>query len=153
MQSTPDAIERQIEIAADQERVYALVSRPGWWINNGAITDNLVTTDGAVSVVNHAKYGEFRIRTEAARPPSYVAFRWLGGDQANEELDAPGNLVEFWVEEGPGGVTLRVRESGFASLPVPEERRRENYDDNLAGWQIELDAARSHLEGANRPSA
>ena len=145
----PDSIERSIDITADAERVFALVSRPGWWINEGTVVENIVETVGDVSTVTHAKYGEFRIRTVESRPPRYVSFRWLGGDQANEELDAPGTLVEFWVEEKQaGGVTLRVLESGFSTLPVTEEQRRKNVEDNTKGWEEELAAARAFFEGA-----
>jgi len=143
-----DSIERHISIKADARRVYDLVSRPGWWINEGTITDNLVETVADVSTVTHAKYGSFRIRTVEERPPHYVAFRWLGGDQKNESLEAvPGTLVEFWIEESAGGgVTLRVLESGFSSLPVTEEQRRKNIEDNTEGWEQELAAAKTYVE-------
>ena len=147
--STPDSIERDIVIAADAQRVFDLVSRPGWWINEGAIVENVVETVGDVSTVTHAKYGEFRIRTVETHPPRYVSFRWLGGDRENESLDVPGTLVEFWVDDGPaGGVTLRVKESGFSTLPVSDEQRRRNIEDNTKGWVEELAAARTFVEGA-----
>jgi len=44
----PDSIERSIDISADAERVFALVSRPGWWINEGAVVENIVETVGDV---------------------------------------------------------------------------------------------------------
>lgn len=146
----PDSIDRQIVIEADAQKVYELVARPGWWINEGSITDNLTSTEGDVSTVTHPKYGSFRIRTVEARPPHYVSFRWLGGDQANEALEAvPGTLVEFWIEERPaGGVMLRVLESGFGALPVSEEQRRRNVADNTEGWELELAAAKAHIEAA-----
>ena len=144
----PDSIERSIDINASAERVYELAARPGWWINEGAVTDNLVSTEGDVSTVTHAKYGSFRIRTVEQDPPRYVSFRWLGGDQANEALESvPGTLVEFWVEQRAGGVTLRVKESGFSALPVSEEKRRANIEDNTSGWEEELRAAKTFVEG------
>ncbi len=149
MNSTPDRIERSIDIDADAHRVYELVARAGWWINDGAITDNIVSVDGDVTTVNHPKYGDFRIRTERAEPPRYVAFRWLGGDSAGEkETEAPTALVEFWVDDRPGGVTLKVRESGFIALYEDEDARRRNYDANVEGWTEELEAARRYIEGA-----
>ena len=146
----PDSIDRQIDIEADAQKVFELVSRPGWWINEGSISDNLVETVDDVSTVTHPKYGSFRIRTVEERPPHYVSFRWLGGDQANETLEAvPGTLVEFWIEErASGGVTLRVLESGFSSLPISEEQRRKNVADNTEGWELELAAAKAHSEAA-----
>ena len=148
--AVPDSIERSIDIAADAQRVFDLVSRPGWWINEGEVVENLIETVGDVATVTHAKYGRFRIRTVSSWPPRYVSFRWLGGDQANEALEyLPGTLVEFWVDEQPaGGVTLRVKESGFSDLPVSEEQRRKNVEDNTQGWEEELRAAKSFVEGA-----
>lgn len=147
MPEIPDSIERSIDIDASQERVYQLVSRPGWWINEGAVTDNQVVTDGDVSTVTHAKYGAFRIRTVEQDPPRYVSFRWLGGDRANEALEAvPGTLVEFRIEQRAGGVTLRVLESGFSALPVSDEARRKNVEANTTGWEQELEAARAFVE-------
>jgi hypothetical protein len=134
-------------VDADTERVNQLVARPGWWINEDTITDNLVATDGDISTVSHPEYGEFRIRTVAQEPPRYAAYRWLGGEPANEGLDVPGTLVEFRVEgRAGGGVTLRVVESGFSGLPGTEEDRRKNHEDNSSGWELELEAARSFLE-------
>ncbi len=150
MPQTPavaDAIERQIDIAASAERVYDLVSRPGWWINDGTVTDNIVVTEGDVSTVTHAQYGEFRIRTVDADPPRYVSFRWLGGEREQERAEAPGNLVEFFVTaNAAGGVTLRVVESGFTTLPGTDEERRKNYEANSVGWDQEMEAARTYVE-------
>src|SRR5690554_1659634 len=148
MQTTPDTIEKSIDISASAERVYELVSRPGWWINEGSITDNVISTEGDVSTVTHPKYGSFRIQSVEQDPPRYVSFRWLGGDT---ELEGAGGaqttLVEFWVEERPGGVSLRVKESGFQKLSPDEAVRKRNYDANLEGWDQELGAARSYVEG------
>lgn len=145
-----DSIDRRISIAATAEKVFHLVSRPGWWINDGTISDNRIETEGDVSTVTHEKYGSFRIRTVEKRRPNYVSFRWLGGDRQNEGLeDVPGTLVEFWVDEAAGGgVTLRVLESGFAGLPISEEQRLKNIADNTKGWEEELAAARAHAESA-----
>lgn len=148
MPVTPDTIERSIDITATQERVFELVAKPGWWINEGRIVDNPVTVDGDISTVTHAKYGTFRIRTVELKPHEYAAFRWLGGDpELESEAATPGNLVEFWVTPtAGGGVTLRVRESGFQSLSADEEVRRRNFEANTAGWIQELEAARVHVE-------
>lgn len=145
----PDSIERSVAIDADARRVYELVSRPGWWINEGTMSDNQIETVADVSTVTHHKYGSFRIKTVEERPPHYVSFRWLGGDQKNEALEAPGTLVEFWIEEDDGGgVTLRVLESGFSALPVSEEQRRRNIEENTKGWEQELTVAKTFAEAA-----
>ena len=88
-----DRIDRSIDIDASAERVWELVSRPGWWINEGAVDpepDLVLTGDDAV--LRHPSYGEFRLRVLESRPPSYVSYRWT-----NPDADA-GTLVEFWIE-------------------------------------------------------
>lgn len=83
--------------------------------------------------------------------PRYAAYRWLGG--ANDEEgqhratdESSRSLVEFWIEEQPGGgVLLRVVESGLAPLPGDPAARRATYEENVAGRKQELDAARAYL--------
>ncbi|MGH3095390.1 MAG: ATPase [Streptosporangiales bacterium] len=114
------------------------------------MTDDVLARDrierdiADLAVVHDGAHGEFRIRTVRTDPPRYVSFRW--------ELDASGEstpmhtLVEFFIDERPGGATLRVVESGFAGLDLPAEERRVRFEDNTSGWETELAAARTHLE-------
>jgi len=136
-----DRIDRSIDIAAPAERVWALVSRPGWWINEGEVDpepDLDVTDDHAV--LRHPAYGEFRLQVLASRPPSYVSYRWV-----NPDADA-GTLVEFWIEPREGGVTLRVAESGFSALGKAREEWLAHREGNVQGWTSELAAARTWVE-------
>jgi uncharacterized protein YndB with AHSA1/START domain len=136
-----DRIDRSIDIDASPDRVWALVTRPGWWINEGEVDpDPDVRVEGSITVLTHPRFGEFRLETVSSQPPSYVAFRWLEPDQA------AGTLVEFRIEPRAGGVTLSVAESGFSRLGRPREewlRRREGND---SGWQEELGAAKAYVE-------
>jgi uncharacterized protein YndB with AHSA1/START domain len=139
---TQDRIERTIEIDAPAERVWQLVSQPGWWINDGSIVDHKVERVGDLDIVHDLVHGEFKIRTERLDAPRYAAFRWIA-----QEPDQSGNvastLTEFWIDDRDGaGVTLRVAESGFASLDVSAEQRRKHLDENTEGWELELGAAR-----------
>lgn len=143
-----DRIDKSIEIDASAEKVFALVSRPGWWINDGAIDpEPELRQEGEVTVVTHARHGEFRLAAVACEPPSYVAFRWH--HRLPEDGRQRSTLVEFRIEprEG-GGVTLSVAESGFAGLQKPREEWLRDRSDNVEGWDTELAAARTHLEAA-----
>jgi uncharacterized protein YndB with AHSA1/START domain len=150
---TQDRIERRIDIDADAARVWELISRPGWWINDGTIIDHAVDHvaddtmgGGDVSVIHHETYGDFRIGTVTLDAPRHAAFRWLSGESDTESSPEGGStLVEFWVEDRAGGVTLRVVESGFASLNVSDEARRKNIDENTDGWEQELAAAKTWI--------
>jgi uncharacterized protein YndB with AHSA1/START domain len=138
-----DRIDRSIDIDASAERVWDLVTRPGWWINEGTVDpDPDIRVDGDTSVVTHPTYGEFRLVTVESRPTSYIAYRWL-------EADADGGtLVEFRIEPRDGGVTLSVAESGFSQLDKPREAWLQQREGNVAGWKSQLGAAKTYVEGA-----
>jgi uncharacterized protein YndB with AHSA1/START domain len=140
-----DRITRQIDIDAPAERVWQLVTRPGWYINDGAVEPEPdLRYDGEVAVVRHPSHGEFRFRTVELDEPRYAAFRWVGTPSRGESTAS--TLVEFWIEERDGGVTLRVTESGFSSLaddPADWLKEREGND---KGWLTELEAAKAFVE-------
>lgn len=144
-----DRIDRQIEIDASAERVWDLVSRPGWWINEQEVDpDPVLRQEGDLHVLVHEKYGEFRLQTLDADRPRYVAFRWI--DNVAPE---GGTTVEFWIDERPGGVTLRVAESGFTSLRKDREAIANQVRENTHGWEVELEAARRFVTAAAGGSA
>ena len=63
--------------------------------------------------------------------------------------DGTSTLVEFWLSELTGGATLvRVVESGFAALAVPDERREQAVADNTAGWEGQLEHLKARAEQA-----
>jgi uncharacterized protein YndB with AHSA1/START domain len=137
-----DRIDRSIEIDAPAERVWDLVTRPGWWINEGSVDpDPDIRVDGSTTVLTHPKYGVFRLQTVESRPPSYVSYRWLDGETGT------GTLVEFHIEPRDGGVTLSVAESGFSRLGKARPEWLEQRESNVAGWTDELSAAKAFVEG------
>lgn len=145
-----DSIRRQIDIDATAEKVWSLITRPGWYVNDGTVLDDPDTRvetadDGTeVAVVTHPTMGEFRFRTIELDEPRYAAFRWLGTPFRDA---TEGTLVEFRIEENPaGGVTLEVVESGFSTLsedPAVWLKEREGNDN---GWAQELEAAKTYVE-------
>ncbi|MEP6651130.1 MAG: SRPBCC domain-containing protein [Lapillicoccus sp.] len=138
---TTDRIERSIAIAATPERVWGIVSEPGWWINDGTIRPHRIDDAGdGLFIVHDEEHGAFRIRTEQLDPPRYAAFRWIG----REDEKGAGTLTEFWLEASEDGVTLRVVESGLDN--VPEDRREDYLRENSEGWEMELAAARDVAE-------
>ncbi|WP_218593433.1 SRPBCC domain-containing protein [Pseudonocardia oceani] len=127
-----DRIEREIRIDAPIERVFALVSEPGWWIEDGP--ERTVTREGDVTVVELPRHGRFPVVTVSADAPHHLAFRGGGPGQTAEE----GTLVEFHLTEDGGGTLLRVVESGFgAGADIAGDEQ---------GWEHELAAARGRAE-------
>ena len=145
----PDEIVHSVLIDASAEKVFAVIREPGWFINDGEYREHEVTTSGPVTRVVDPVHGSFQLAIEAHEPPNRVAFRWLGGG-LGEISDAPNNTVEFVID--PAGtaarnsVRLTVRERGFAKLGLDEAVRRRNYEENLHGWQQELELARRLAE-------
>jgi uncharacterized protein YndB with AHSA1/START domain len=138
-----DRIERSIDIDAPAERVWELISRPGWWINEGEIDpDPQLREEGDAVVLTHPRYGEFRLQTLRSEPPRRATYRWIDGD-----ADA-GTLVEFSIEDRAGaGVTLRVVESGFTSLGKDHDAVVRHVEGNTEGWESELALAQRFVSG------
>lgn len=140
-----DRIEREIAIAAPAARVWDLISEPGWYINDGAITADRVQGGDELNTVHDPVHGSFTFCTVALDEPRYAAFRWLAD---HDKPEGPSTLVEFWIEEqADDSVLLRVAESGFASLPGDAAERRKRYDGNAEGWTFEMGLAKQLLEG------
>jgi uncharacterized protein YndB with AHSA1/START domain len=142
-----DRIDQAIDIDASAEKVWDLVSRPGWWINDGTIdADPSLRREGDVTVVTHPQHGEFRLLTVEADRPSYISFRWLHA--ATDERPERSTLVEFRIVPLGRGVRLSVAESGFSGLSPERSVWLADRSGNVAGWDAELEAARTFVEGA-----
>ena len=81
----------------------------------------------------HAKCGEFRIETVERRRAAYLAYNWVEPD-----TNGAGSLVEFWIDARPGGVTLKVVESGLTRLGKSHEDLGNADEGNTEGWTLEL---------------
>ncbi|MEI7056472.1 ATPase [Nocardioides sp. CCNWLW239] len=145
-----DSINRRIDIAASAEKVWSLITRPGWYINDGTVLDNQVTRvetadDGTeITVVTDPTMGDFRFRTVELDEPRYAAFRWLGTPYRDI---TEGTLVEFWIKDNhAGGVTLEVLESGFSTLSEDPAVWLKEREGNDGGWAMELEAAKTYVE-------
>jgi uncharacterized protein YndB with AHSA1/START domain len=142
-----DRIDKTIDIDASVETVWDLVSRPGWWINDGTVeAEPDLRREGDVTVVTHAQHGEFRVLTVEADPPSYISFRWLHA--ATGERPERSTLVEFRIVPRGAGVRLSVAESGFSRLSPERSVWLSDRTGNVEGWDVELVAARTFVEGS-----
>jgi uncharacterized protein YndB with AHSA1/START domain len=139
-----DRIERSIDIDASAEKVWSLVQRPGWWINEHDVDpDPEIRREGEYDVVVHPTWGEFRLQTLERDEPRYISYHWV--DNVAPEA---GTTVEFWIQERAGGVTLRVVESGFSGLKKDRAAIDNQIKENTHGWEKELQAARRFVTGS-----
>ena len=140
-----DRIEREILIDAPIERVWALVSEPGWWVGDGDPSHRSVTQEGDLVVVDYPPYGRFPVLPISSDAPRYVSYR-RGEDPGQQLVEGTSTLVEFFLTEQGGGTLLRVVESGFTSLYPSADARATAVEDNVGGWEMQLDVAKRDAE-------
>lgn len=146
-EDVPDEIVRSIHINATAQRVWDIVSEPGWFINNGTSTPHEISEINGTFHIVDPNYGAFSVGVDALEPPHRAVFRWLGGLGGSLE-DFPNNTVEFTIQPDGDGVLLTVRESGFSRISDDAATRRTEYENNTEGWKVELDLARSLAESS-----
>jgi uncharacterized protein YndB with AHSA1/START domain len=140
-----DTIERTITITAPLERVWDLVTEPGWWVPSDAPV-SADRTAGSVVVRESEKWGRFPVEVVELRPMTYAAFRWSSAFPGGDLAPGRTTLIEFTVTPATDGVVVAVVESGFAALDAPEGLKNESFESNSGGWAAELDALRNRAE-------
>ncbi|NGY64490.1 polyketide cyclase [Lentzea sp. NEAU-D13] len=134
---TVDRIERETVIEAPLERVWRLVTEPGWWV---ASEPSGVAVEGETTLCENEQYGDFPVLVETVTPQTFVSYRWASAFGGQELTSDNTTLVEFTLTPEGSGTRLRVVESGFAALAGSEELRAKAHEDNSGGW-VEVLAA------------
>ncbi|MDN3351509.1 SRPBCC domain-containing protein [Actinomadura sp. DC4] len=142
---TPDRIEREISIDAPLDRVWGLVSEPGWWVGEGEDSGRQRRREGGLDVID-SRWGSFPVRVETVEPQTYVAYRWSSTAPGEVPSETNSTLVEFWLSERDGGTVVRVAESGFAALALTDEERESAFEGNTGGWAGQCDLLRTRAE-------
>jgi uncharacterized protein YndB with AHSA1/START domain len=140
-----DRIEQQVTIRASLDRVWDLVTRPGWWVPVD-VEEEVDRTPGHRTLRESVRYGRFVVEVVRLEAQTYAAFRWAS--EFPGENPAPGNstLVEFFVQPVGDAVSVTVVESGFASLDLSDEARASALKGNTSGWQEELASLKARAE-------
>lgn len=152
MKSSTDRIDKEIVLKAPRSRVWRALTDHrefGEWFRvhldqpfaAGRRTTGHITYPG----YEHLK---FEAQVERLEPETYFAFRWhpYAVDPKKDYSKEPATLVEFRLEDAPGGGTrLTVTESGFDR--IPKDRRDEAYRMNDRGWGIQMDNIKAHVGG------
>ncbi|MER5768370.1 SRPBCC family protein [Streptomyces sp. NPDC001985] len=150
---TADRIEKEITIAAPVQRVWAVLTEPehvGAWFGQGEPTP-VDLRPGGTMFLDHGEYGQFPTTIVTVEPPHRFSYRWAAGFPGEQATESNSTLVEFTLTPEGDGTRLRVVETGFASLTVPEERRQNaSYESHDAGWADQVVNIRTYAE---RPAA
>ncbi|HEV8608581.1 MAG TPA: SRPBCC family protein [Thermoanaerobaculia bacterium] len=151
MRMSTDRIEKSIFLRAPRSRVWRAITNAeefGAWFGvklegafaPGARVSGRITTPGyehlimdiAIERVDPERLFSYRRHPYAIEP---------GVDYSGE----PTTLVEFRLEDAPGGTRLTVIESGFDRIPV--SRRAEAFRMNDQGWAEQLKNIERHVAG------
>ncbi|GIG58242.1 hypothetical protein Lfu02_26140 [Longispora fulva] len=143
-----DMIERDTLIDASVERVWSLVSAPGFWVADPESIKGTTAVEGESMVAKNPDHGEFPVRVVKVEPQSYVAYRWAPASPGQELTEGNSTLVEFTLSPEGDKTRLTVVESGFAALAVSEEVRANTIKNLSAGWPEVLNEAKNRVEAS-----
>ncbi len=135
---TTDRIEKRFDVGAKRPRVWRAISDAnefGAWF--GMKLDRPFAA--GATVVGHITLAGYEhvsveMQVERMEPEGYFSYRWhpYAIDPAVDYSAEPTTLVEFRLEETPGGTAVTITESGFDRLPA--SRRVEAFRMNDGGW-------------------
>jgi len=144
--SDTDRIERSILINASRERVWHALSNAeefGAWFGadlSGQVFAAGERARGRLTAIHCGHEGiYFEALIERIEPEDVLSFHWhpYAVDPAVDYSQEQPTLVTFTLKDAPGnGTLLTVVESGFDK--VPPHRRREAFEMNSGGWEIQL---------------
>jgi uncharacterized protein YndB with AHSA1/START domain len=152
-----DRIEREIEIDAPIDVVWAVITEPEHITRWFTDSTELDVREGAAGrfgwdvretdckhVVN--------VRVERLDPPTYFSFRWQHPDGTDpSETNAP--LVEFSLEARGDTTRLRLVESGLEKIVRSDEARATYLDEHSSGWSVIVERLRGYAPTQRKPVA
>lgn len=146
-----DRIEKQIEIKASLSRVWRAITDHrefGQWFRVSLEAPFEVGKE-AKGQITHPGYEHvtWRAKVTKIEPQTLFAFTWhpYGIDPKVDYTKETPTLVEFRLQEIPGGTRLTLTESGFDK--VPAHRREEAFRMNEGGWAQQMKNIAAHVNG------
>jgi uncharacterized protein YndB with AHSA1/START domain len=147
-----DRIEKTIELKSPVSRVWRALTDHrefGAWFR---VTIDGPFVPGQVTRGQITYPGYEHLRWEAViqkmEPERLFSFTWhpYAIDPKADYSKEPPTLVEFTLQEVPGGTLLRVVESGFDK--IPSHRRQEAFRMNEGGWSAQMENIARHVDHA-----
>ncbi|MEV8391163.1 MULTISPECIES: SRPBCC family protein [unclassified Streptomyces] len=149
MSTSEDRIEREITIAAPMERVWAVLTEPehvGQWFGQGQPAP-IDLRPGGIMHLDHGQYGQFPTTIVKVDPPHYFSYRWASAYPGQVADEGNSTLVEFTLTPEGDGTRLRVVETGFADIVIPDDRKDvASKESHTAGWTDMVVNIRDYVE-------
>lgn len=150
----PDRIEKQILLRAPRSRVWRALTDArefSEWFRV-KLAGEFRAGQRIAGPVTYPGYEYLTMEAwvERMEPERLFSFRWhpFAVEREVDYSNEPTTLVEFRLEEVPGGTLLKVVESGFHRLPAT--RQGPAHEANSGGWQEQLRNVERHV--AEHPS-
>ena len=142
-----DRIEKTVILKAPRSRIWRALSHAkefGEWFKvkldeeftAGATIHGTITYPGYEGL-------KLEIVIERMEPERLFSYRRHPGDPRDDYSAEPMTLVEFMLEDVPGGTRLTIVESGFDKIPLT--RRAEAFRMNEGGWTEQIENIRRHV--------
>ena len=144
-----DRIEQRITIRSTHDKVWQVVTRPGWWLPGS--TAEPARGPERLSVEYGGDSRPYVIDVVRVEPQGYASFRWASAFGGAPPVPGNATLVEFYLRPVGDEVGVTVVESGFASLDLSDALREDAWKGNAGGWQYELAGLRIRAEQAAVP--
>jgi uncharacterized protein YndB with AHSA1/START domain len=155
-----DRIDKQILLRAPRERVWRAVSDAqafGTWfgvafdgpfVEGARLTGKIVPTkmDETIAKMQEPYTGKaYNWTVERIEPMQRISFRWhpYAIEEGVDYSKEPMTLIEFVLEDAPGGILLKISESGFDQLPLA--RRAKAFKANEGGWEMQTHLIEKYL--------
>jgi hypothetical protein len=139
-----DRIEHRITIRATPDRVWGLITRPGWWLPGSATEP--ARGAGRVVVAWGRESRPWVVDIVRVEPQAYASFRWAGAFGGAAPVQGNSTLVEIYTRPIGEEVGVTAVESGFAALDLPDSLRADQVKASLGNWQYELAGLRIRAE-------
>ncbi|WP_419249670.1 SRPBCC family protein [Sandaracinus amylolyticus] len=152
MMSSTDRIEKKRLLRAPRDRVWRALTDPaefGSWFGmrlDAPRFEPRAHVRGRITIPEYAHVVVDMWITKL-EPQRLFSYRWhpYAVDPAVDYSKEEPTLVEFVLEDAPGGTLLLASESGFDRIPIA--RRAEAYRMNTGGWEAQLENIAKHVEG------
>jgi uncharacterized protein YndB with AHSA1/START domain len=142
-----DRIEKTVILKAPRTRIWRALSDAkefGEWFK---VKLDAEFTPGATvyGTITYPGYEGLRLEMviERMEPERLFSYRWHPGDPRGDYSAEPMTLVEFTLEDVPGGTRLTIVESGFDKIPL--SRRAAAFRMNDDGWTEQIDNIQRHV--------
>jgi uncharacterized protein YndB with AHSA1/START domain len=117
--------------------VWAVVTEPehvSLWFSDSV---ELELQPGGRAELHWDTHGTVHGRVERVEAPHFFAFRWMM-DPGQAFAEENSTLVEFSLSAEGDSTRLKVVESGFRDLAIPDEEKQGHFDSHSRGWDAEL---------------